>query len=175
MSTKIWQIRCPDCGGIVAESEDSRENLGKEYTCDGPHNEDVTFTAQLIHISHRIKEEEGFIRYNKLVRDRIPEIIELDGHTCKYHVATDDELERLLHQKLLEEVQEFIAKPSAEEMADILEVVDGLRKLHKIDITELKHQKIMKRTNRGGFDKKYVLESTKKNVDVKATEKYRNH
>ena len=111
--------------------------------------------------------------YNKLVRDRIPEIIELDGCDCKYHVAEDNEFERLLHAKILEEVQEFIAKPSAEEMADILEVLEAVRKHHKIDLDSIKHQKVMKKVNRGGFDKKYVLESTKKNIEIKEVEKYR--
>lgn len=168
---KKYEIRCPDCGGVMADANNSRDLVGKTFTCDGPHDKVLTFIAQRKHISHVRK-----LYYNKLVRDRIPEIIELDGSTCEYHVADNGEYERMLHAKLLEEANEFIQKPSAEELADILEVVDALRKYHKIDITELKHQKIMKKTNRGGFDKKFILEVTEdaKKFDVKATEKYRD-
>ena len=76
----------------------------------------------------------------------------------------------MLHVKLLEEANEFIQEPSAEELADILEVVDALRKHHNIPLDKIKHQKLMKRVNRGGFDKKIILEVTE---DAKKFEKYR--
>lgn len=170
--TKIWQILCPDCGGVLAESENSNEILKKEYTCDGPHDEKITFIGQLKHISHRFKEEEGLIKYDKLVRDRIPEIIELNNCECNYHVATDEEYSRYLHKKLIEEGDEFKRKPCAEELADILEVVDALRKFYDIPISEIKHKKLMKNVNRGAFDKKLILDSTREK-NVKSTEVYR--
>lgn len=160
MSTKIWQIRCPDCGGILAESKNSRELLGKEYTCDGPHDEDITFFGKLMHISHRIKEEEGLIKYNKLVRDRIPQIIKANGVKCKTHIAKDDEYQALLIAKLNEEVDEFIHNPCAEEIADILEVIEAVARLNGISLDEIKQQKLEKRKNRGSFTKRIVLEWT---------------
>ena len=163
---KNFEIRCPDCCVVLAQANNSRDLLNKTYICDGLHDEVLTFTSQLKDISHVRK-----LYYNKLVRDRIPEIIELNGNKCEYHVAGNGEFERMLHTKLLEEANEFIQKPSAEELADILEVIDAIRKHHKIDIGEIKHQKIMKRTNRGAFDKKYILEVTE---DTKKYEKYRD-
>ena len=163
---KKYEIRCPDCGAVMAQANNSRDLIGKTFTCDGPHDEVLTFTSQLKDVSHVRK-----LYYNKLVRDRIPEIIELDGCSCEYHVADNGEYERLLHAKMLEEVHEFIQEPSAEEMADILEVLEAVRKHHKIGLDEIKHQKIMKKVNRGGFDKKYILEVTE---DAKKFEKYRD-
>ena len=163
---KKFEIRCPDCGAVMAEANNSRDLIGETFMCDGPHDEILTFTSQLKDISHKRK-----LYYNKLVRDRIPEIIERDGIKCEYHVAENGEFERMLHSKLLEEANEFIQKPSAEELADILEVVDALRKHHNIELGEIKHQKVMKRTNRGAFNKKYILEVTE---DAKKYEKYRD-
>ena len=110
-------------------------------------------------------------KYDKLVRDRIPEIIELSGSKCNFHVATKEEFKSRLIDKLGEEIAEFVENPSAEEMADILEVLDAVRRVYGIDLSDIKHQKVMKRVNRGGFEKKIVLEST---VDVKSVEKYRD-
>jgi predicted house-cleaning noncanonical NTP pyrophosphatase (MazG superfamily) len=167
MSTKIWQIRCPDCGGILVESEDSRELLGKEYMCDGPHDEVVMFFGKLIHISHRIKEEEGLIKYNKLVRDRIPEIIKADGVDYKTRIAKDDkEYENLLLKKLQEEVDEFKREPSAEEIADVLEVIEGIARIKGISLDEIKQKKLEKRKNRGSFTKRIVLEWTKEKETI---------
>lgn len=163
---KKYEIRCPDCGGILAQANNSRELIGKTYTCDGPHDEVLNFISQLKDVS-RVRK----LHYDKLVRDRIPEIIKLDGCKCKYHIADDMEFGRMLHAKLLEEAKEFIQKPSAEELADILEVVDALRNHHNIELSEIKHQKIMKRTNRGSFKKKIILEITE---DVQKYEKYRD-
>lgn len=103
------------------------------------------------------------IEYNKLVRDRIPKIIEQDNCTCKYHIADDDEFEVKLHEKLTEEINEFHENPNSEEMADILEVLEALRKHYKISLEKVKHQKELKKVNRGGFDEKLILEWTKVN------------
>lgn len=167
---KRYVLKCPDCDEFLIDTNDLSDIIGKSFICDGAHDDVIQFTGQIKHI--HVEEDSKPIYHNKLVRDRIPEIIELDGNSCEYHIADDGEFERLLHAKLLEEANEFIQKPSAEELADILEVVDALRKHHKIDITELKHQKIMKKTNRGGFEKKIILDSTKKNVEI--DEKYQN-
>jgi predicted house-cleaning noncanonical NTP pyrophosphatase (MazG superfamily) len=102
-------------------------------------------------------------KYNKLVRDRIPEIIEADGHKCKYHVADRlDEYEDLLYDKLKEEVEELILKPCAEEIADILEVIETIARFNNISIDEIKNVKIKKKSDRGGFNGRIVLESTEK-------------
>ena len=101
--------------------------------------------------------------FNKLVRDRIPEIIKKDGHKCKFHIADENEFELKLHEKLQEEINEFFENPCAEEIADIVEVLDTIRKHHKIDYNEIKHQKKIKFIKRGGFNKNLILEWTKEN------------
>jgi len=98
--------------------------------------------------------------YNKLVRDKIPNIIKKDGVKCNIHVADDKEYRLKLSEKLREEVEEFIEKPSAEEIADVLEVVETIARLNGIGLEEIKEQKIMKKNLRGGFGKKIILEST---------------
>ena len=102
-------------------------------------------------------------KFDKLVRDRIPEIIKADGYKCKYHVADRlNEFEDLLYDKLKEEVEELILKPCAEEIADVLEVIETIAKFNNIGIEEIKDVKIKKKKDRGGFNERIVLESTEK-------------
>ena len=101
------------------------------------------------------------ITYNKLVRDRIPEIIKKGGGKCKYHIITDDnEYLEKLHEKLQEEIGEFKAIPSGEEFADILEVLEAISKFYGYHIDAIKDTKKDKKAKRGGFDKRIVLETT---------------
>ena len=58
--------------------------------------------------------------YNKLVRDKIPQIVQQDNKVPYTHVATQQEVKPLLLQKLIEELEEFKATPNEEELADIL-------------------------------------------------------
>lgn len=67
-------------------------------------------------------------RYNKLVRDRIPEIIELDGKKCTYETLPDENYMSLLDQKLNEELAEYQESKSLEELADLLEVMQTVVK-----------------------------------------------
>jgi len=100
--------------------------------------------------------------YNKLVRDLVPRVIEADGHQYKTHTATPDEFRLKLDEKLKEEIEEFLADPNAEEMADILEVLETFRKEYKIGLDRVKYQKESKLVNKGGFEQKIILEWTKK-------------
>lgn len=63
------------------------------------------------------------IIYNKLVRDRIPEIIEKNGNTCTTEILTDDEYLRMIDLKLDEELAEYHRDQNIEELADLLEVI----------------------------------------------------
>jgi predicted house-cleaning noncanonical NTP pyrophosphatase (MazG superfamily) len=67
--------------------------------------------------------------HNKLVRDKIPEIIRNSGNQCEISVLNDAEYIEALRQKLVEEAKEVaIAKPKelAQELADVMEVMDAL-------------------------------------------------
>lgn len=97
-------------------------------------------------------------KYNKLVRDFIPRILEERGIKFKIHIAKNKEYKKKLHKKLLEEVEEFHKNPTSEEFADILEVLDALKKLYKLDITQIRYKKESKKVNKGAFNSKIILE-----------------
>jgi predicted house-cleaning noncanonical NTP pyrophosphatase (MazG superfamily) len=65
----------------------------------------------------------GKKHYRKLVRDRIPDLIEASGKKCKWHSATDKGFKTYLAKKLVEEAKEFQENPSNEELADVYEVL----------------------------------------------------
>lgn len=98
--------------------------------------------------------------YYKLVRDKIPEILKEKGIIFHSHIADDNEYESELYLKLQEELEEFILKPSTEELADMLEVIDAIRMFHDISIDDLKKVKIKKKKERGGFKNKIILDTT---------------
>lgn len=95
---------------------------------------------------------------SKLVRDRIPEIIRRTGEEPVVRVATDDEHKISLKDKLLEEVREFCEAENIEELADILEVIDGICLAHGFSREEIEKTKNIKRSERGGFEGKVILE-----------------
>jgi len=93
----------------------------------------------------------------KLVRDRIPELIREDGKDPDTYVADEKEYAALLREKLKEEVAEFLESERVEELADILEVIDALLVHKKIEKEELEVIKKKKHQERGGFQEKIVL------------------
>ena len=96
--------------------------------------------------------------YNKLVRDKIPEIIKSEGREVKAKILNDEEYKKELNQKLQEEVREYLENNNVEELADIVEVVYGI--LNSMDITIEEFEKIRKEKakKRGAFNKKIFLE-----------------
>ncbi len=98
--------------------------------------------------------------FNKLVRDKIPEIIEKDGRTCKTHILTDEEYIVALEEKLNEEVAEYQKDKNLEEMADVLEVLQAICLARGYSLDELEALREKKANSRGGFSKKTFLEST---------------
>ncbi len=98
--------------------------------------------------------------FNKLVRDRIPEIIEKDGRTCKTHILTDEEYIVALEEKLNEEVAEYQKDKNLEEMADVLEVLQAICVARGYTLEDLEKLRSKKANDRGGFSKKIFLEST---------------
>lgn len=97
-------------------------------------------------------------KYDKLVRDNIPKIIEESGQECKYHIADNSEYYNKLVEKLNEEVQEFNENPCVEELADIQEVLDAISRINQWDVHGARNQK--NRTN-GAFYRKYILEEVR--------------
>ena len=87
--------------------------------------------------------------YHKLVRDRIPEIIEADGKTCVCETLSDEDYISLLDQKL------------NEELADLLEVMQAVVKARGWTLEELEQVRADKAAKRGGFEKKILLKGVK--------------
>ncbi len=96
---------------------------------------------------------------SKLVRDLIPEVIP-ENKRAMYRFSTLDkeEYRKHLNQKLLEEANEYIEEENIEELADLLEVVDALKKLNGFDSEEIERVKTEKKAKRGGFEKGIFLE-----------------
>jgi predicted house-cleaning noncanonical NTP pyrophosphatase (MazG superfamily) len=100
--------------------------------------------------------------YHKLVRDRIPEIIQQEDKIPEYRVLDDNSFNVALRQKLLEESQELInAKTTDEllnELADVMECLENIAAQYDISMDLVKDRQTEKRTSRGGFSKKLFLE-----------------
>jgi predicted house-cleaning noncanonical NTP pyrophosphatase (MazG superfamily) len=96
--------------------------------------------------------------YNKLVRDKIPEVIKKSGKSCIVRQVKDDEKFTLLKEKLKEEVQEFLQDENLEELADIMEVLVGLANSLGYREEDLLKKRNEKREDRGGFKEGIVLE-----------------
>ena len=99
-----------------------------------------------------------FMKYNKLIRDKIPEIIKERGETVVTHIASDDEYLKKLCEKLQEEVKEYLEDNNTDELADILEVVHALCKTHNIDTEQLEVIRKKKAEKQGSFNDKIILD-----------------
>lgn len=98
--------------------------------------------------------------YNKLIRDRIPEIIEASGRSYEVRVLDSDTYMRMLDEKLNEELQEYYQAGEIDKLADLVEVVYAIVKHKNVSIEEFDARRRAKRTDRGGFDKRIMLVST---------------
>jgi predicted house-cleaning noncanonical NTP pyrophosphatase (MazG superfamily) len=92
--------------------------------------------------------------HNKLVRDLIPNIISDSGQACSFDILSEEDYITALMQKLNEEVAEYQADKSIEEMADVLEVLCAICEARGHSIEELMKVKNAKREKRGGFSDK---------------------
>lgn len=97
--------------------------------------------------------------YNKLVRDKIPEIIEGGGKIAKTRVLNNEDYLEELIKKLSEEYEEFKVERNVEELADIQEVLLAIAEALDIPASQLAQVMAKKAVNRGGFKKRIYLES----------------
>ncbi len=95
--------------------------------------------------------------YNKLVRDKIPQIIEADGKQCNIRILSDEEYIEMIDAKLDEELVEYHKDQNIEELADLMEVVIAAAKARGYTVEELENVRIQKAVKRGGFDEKILL------------------
>ena len=89
--------------------------------------------------------------YNKLVRDKIPEIIEKSGKKCIIEAMDEKTYLESLDNKLNEELAEYQQDKSIEELADLLEVIYAVASARGYSIEELERIRAEKAEKRGGF------------------------
>ena len=95
--------------------------------------------------------------YGKLVRDHIPEIIELTGKTCVKKTLSDAQYLEMLDAKLDEELAEYQESKSLEELADLLEVMRAVVQARGWTWEGLEQVRQEKAAQRGGFEKRILL------------------
>jgi predicted house-cleaning noncanonical NTP pyrophosphatase (MazG superfamily) len=99
--------------------------------------------------------------YNKLVRDKIPQIIESKGKEFSTKVLNDEDYIKYLIEKAYEELDEYCVAvtdvEAVEELADLLEVIGALAKQHGSTIEAVEDVRKNKAEKRGEFQEKVFL------------------
>ena len=96
--------------------------------------------------------------YNKLVRDKIPKIINDDNRKAVTRILNDEEYLNELNKKLKEEVKEYFEDNNVEELADIVEVIYGILNAKNVKLQEFENIRQSKVDKRGDFQEKIFLE-----------------
>ena len=100
------------------------------------------------------------MKYSKLVRDKIPEVIKKNGGAPIIHSADNAEYWEKLKEKLQEEMKEFSESETIEEMADILEVFDAIAEYKGFDGDEIRKVREKKAEERGKFKDRIILDAS---------------
>lgn len=98
-------------------------------------------------------------KYTKLVRDKIPKILDEKGIPYQKEIARSEEMKAWLMLKLEEEMAEFKEAKNVEELADILEVIKALQNLP--EFSDLESVRAKKAEERGGFEQGIILTGEK--------------
>lgn len=113
-----------------------------------------------------MKQKKNEIVYNKLIRDKIPEITKADGWISETKVLNKKDYILELRKKILEEAKELNEGSGhdnlIEELADIQEIMDALLKVKNVKFSEFRKIQTKKRQKRGGFEKRLFLIKTVK-------------
>ena len=95
--------------------------------------------------------------YNKLIRDKIPEIIKSSGNECEIRILENKEYIIELNKKLQEELNEYYEDQSVDELADLVEVIYAILKHKEVPLHKFEEIRLSKAEKRGAFDKKLFL------------------
>lgn len=101
--------------------------------------------------------------YNKLVRDRIPDIIRASGKICETETLSKEDYLRTIDAKLDEELAEYHQDQNIEELADLLEVIRAAAVARGYTVEDLERVRAEKAAQRGGFEKRILLKSVYEN------------
>lgn len=96
-------------------------------------------------------------KYNKLVRDKIPEIIENSGRKAIVEKVPEEAYYMLLNEKLDEERKEYLESLRVEELADLVEVIYAILEYKKVSIEDFEAMRIEKAAKRGTFKERILL------------------
>jgi predicted house-cleaning noncanonical NTP pyrophosphatase (MazG superfamily) len=101
------------------------------------------------------------IVYNKLIRDKIPQIIESKGKKAEVRVMDSDEYTKMLNVKLQEELDEYKeVKDEGDqvaELADLVEVVYAILENKGVSVDDFEKVRLAKQAERGGFKARLLL------------------
>jgi predicted house-cleaning noncanonical NTP pyrophosphatase (MazG superfamily) len=97
-------------------------------------------------------------RYDKLVRDRIPQLIAEDGRRPLTRFLNDWEYVAELKKKLIEEAMEYQKSGSIDELVDLGEVIHAILTLEHVAVADYQKMRLEKREARGGFEDRIFLE-----------------
>jgi predicted house-cleaning noncanonical NTP pyrophosphatase (MazG superfamily) len=104
------------------------------------------------------------VTYDKLIRDRIPDVMDRAGVRYELTVLPDDAFRAALLAKAVEETEELRAATHRDdvitELADVLEVLDAVMRLEGIDVEEVRAVQAARREARGGFERRVMLRWT---------------
>ena len=103
---------------------------------------------------------DGLVKYDKLIRDKILDILDTSNVKHKSHIADGEEYWDKLVLKLSEEVKEFLEEPCIKELSDIQEVVNAIADFKFGGAEELEKIRKERADKRGGFSKRIILEET---------------
>ena len=95
--------------------------------------------------------------YNKLVRDKIPDIIKEEGRNVKTKVLNENEYIEELNKKLQEEVSEYLKDNNVEELVDIVQVIYSLLDVRKFSMEKFENMRQQKNINNGAFKERLFL------------------
>ncbi len=97
------------------------------------------------------------VKYDKLIRDRIPEIIEAGSGKAIVEILDRESYQKYLYRKLGEELQEFLENDNVEELADMVEVIYAILECKGVSYKDFEKIRLDKLEKRGGFKKKLLL------------------
>ncbi|MEG0838705.1 MAG: nucleoside triphosphate pyrophosphohydrolase [Hydrogenoanaerobacterium sp.] len=101
----------------------------------------------------------GSIKYDKLVRDNIPEMIKADGRICICRTLQTEEYLAALNSKLIEETNEYLSSQNDEELADVLEVIHAIVHAKGISFDSIEKLRQNKASTNGSFNNRILLKA----------------
>lgn len=100
-------------------------------------------------------------KYNILVRDKVPEILEKSGKTCVYEKLSDEQYIKMLAETLLEEAKEYLERETVEELVDIGEVMHAILAYKNVSVEQFQKIRTEKLESCGGYKNRVFLKEVK--------------